>query len=175
MAARRNFGCTWHRTRAASAGSSRAGFSARAKINSAALINLYKACDVVCLPSRNEPFGISALEGWAAGKPVVASQVGGPSEFIWHNVTGLKIYPTAESVGWGLGTLFTFARLFRHSSSHPLPRSMFVSPFTTDQNPHSPMPQTLNSPIRFGWDLSPFMALPSFVLRRWAAASFVCR
>lgn len=71
------------------------------------LIDLYRACDVVCLPSRNEPFGISALEGWAAGKPVVASQVGGPNEFIWHNVTGLKIYPNPDSVGWGLGTLFT--------------------------------------------------------------------
>ena len=75
--------------------------------NGGALIDLYKACDAVCLPSRNEPFGISALEGWAAGKPVVASQNGGPSEFIWHNVTGLKIYATPESVGWGLGTLFT--------------------------------------------------------------------
>ena len=71
------------------------------------LIDLYRACDVVCLPSRNEPFGISALEGWAAGKPVVASQVGGPGEFIWHTVTGLKVYPTVESIGWGLGTLFT--------------------------------------------------------------------
>ncbi|MGA2865618.1 MAG: glycosyltransferase family 4 protein [Verrucomicrobiota bacterium] len=74
--------------------------------NRPALIDLYKACDAVCLPSRNEPFGISALEGWAAGKPVVASQNGGPNEFIWHNVTGLKTYATAESVGWGLGTLF---------------------------------------------------------------------
>ena len=75
--------------------------------NGSNLVDLYKACDVVCMPSRNEPFGISALEGWAAGKPVVASQNGGPSEFIWHNVTGLKVYATAESVGWGLGTLFT--------------------------------------------------------------------
>jgi glycogen synthase len=73
----------------------------------AELIDLYKACDVVCMPSRNEPFGITALEGGSAGKPVVASQNGGPNEFIWHNVTGLKIYPTVESVGWGLGTLFT--------------------------------------------------------------------
>jgi len=70
-------------------------------------IELFKACDVVCVPSRNEPFGIIVLEAWAAGKPVVASQVGGPGEFVWHNVNGLKIYPTAESVGWGLGTLFT--------------------------------------------------------------------
>jgi len=75
--------------------------------NGGSLIDLYRACDAVCLPSRNEPFGISALEGWAAGKPVVASQNGGPNEFIWHNVTGLKVYATADSVGWGLGSLFT--------------------------------------------------------------------
>jgi glycosyltransferase involved in cell wall biosynthesis len=71
------------------------------------LDDLFKACDTVCLPSRNEPFGISALEGWAAGKPVVASQNGGPREFIWHNVTGLKVDATADSIGWGIGTLFT--------------------------------------------------------------------
>ncbi len=71
------------------------------------LVTIFKACDVVCVPSRNEPFGIIILEAWAAGKPVVASQNGGPNELIWHNVTGLKIYPLVESVGWGLGTLFT--------------------------------------------------------------------
>ncbi len=71
------------------------------------LPEIYKACDVVCVPSRNEPFGITILEGWAAGKPVVASQNGGPNELIWHNVTGLKIHPNPDSVGWGLGTLFT--------------------------------------------------------------------
>jgi hypothetical protein len=30
------------------------------------------------------------LDGGAAAKRVVASQSGDPSEFIWHNVTGLK-------------------------------------------------------------------------------------
>ena len=68
---------------------------------------MFRACDVVCVPSRNEPFGIIVLEAWAAGKPVVASQVGGPNELIWHNVNGLKVHPTPDSVGWGLGTLFT--------------------------------------------------------------------
>jgi glycosyltransferase involved in cell wall biosynthesis len=68
---------------------------------------MFRACDVVCVPSRNEPFGIIVLEAWAAGKPVVASQVGGPNELIWHNVNGLKVYPNPDSVGWGLGTLFT--------------------------------------------------------------------
>ena len=75
--------------------------------NGQELVELYKAADVVCVPSRNEPFGITILEAWAAGKPVVASQNGGPGEFVWHEVNGLKIYPTVDSVGWGVGTLFT--------------------------------------------------------------------
>jgi len=69
--------------------------------------DLFRASDVVCVPSRNEPFGIIVLEAWAAGKPVVASQIGGPNELIWHTVNGLKVYPTPDSVGWGLGTVFT--------------------------------------------------------------------
>ncbi|MBI4690009.1 MAG: glycosyltransferase family 4 protein [Nitrospirae bacterium] len=71
------------------------------------LVDLYKACDVVCVPSRNEPFGIVILEAWSAGKPVVATKNGGPDEFVWHEVNGLKIYPHPESIAWGLGTLFT--------------------------------------------------------------------
>jgi glycosyltransferase involved in cell wall biosynthesis len=71
------------------------------------LPELYKTCDVVCVPSRNEPFGIVVLEAWSSGKPVVASKNGGPDEFVWHEVTGLKIYPDANSVAWGLGILFT--------------------------------------------------------------------
>jgi glycosyltransferase involved in cell wall biosynthesis len=47
------------------------------------------------------------LEAWSAGKPVVASQIGGPNEYVWHEVNGLKIYPNPDSVCWGLGTLFT--------------------------------------------------------------------
>ncbi|MFY9724429.1 MAG: glycosyltransferase family 4 protein [Bryobacteraceae bacterium] len=71
------------------------------------LANLYKACDVVCVPSRNEPFGIVILESWSAGKPVVCTRNGGPEEFVWHNVNGLKVYANPDSIAWGLGTLFT--------------------------------------------------------------------
>jgi glycosyltransferase involved in cell wall biosynthesis len=62
---------------------------------------------VVCVPSRNEPFGIVLLEAWSAGKPVVATNSGGPAEFVWHEVNGLKVYPNPNSIAWGLGTLFT--------------------------------------------------------------------
>jgi len=70
------------------------------------LVDLYKACDCVCVPSRNEPFGIVILEAWSAGKPVVASTNGGPSEIVWHDVNGYKIYANPESIAWGVGTLF---------------------------------------------------------------------
>ena len=41
----------------------------------------YHAADVFCLPSLHEPFGIVILEAWAAGRPVVASRVGGIPSF----------------------------------------------------------------------------------------------
>jgi glycosyltransferase involved in cell wall biosynthesis len=72
-----------------------------------ALTDLYKACDLVCLPSRNEPFGIVLLEAWSSGKPVVATSHGGPGEIVWHEVNGLKIYPNPESIAWGIGTCFS--------------------------------------------------------------------
>ncbi len=65
-----------------------------------------KACDVVCMPSRNEPFGIVALEAFAAGKPVVATDIGGPSEIIENFATGVKVYQTPESIAWGLKYVF---------------------------------------------------------------------
>jgi glycosyltransferase involved in cell wall biosynthesis len=69
------------------------------------LHDLFKACDVVAVPSRNEPFGIVILEGWSAGKPVVSTKRGGPAEFVWHGVNGLQVDDTMDSVAWGLGTL----------------------------------------------------------------------
>jgi hypothetical protein len=71
------------------------------------LVRLFKMADAVCLPSRNEPFGIVVLEAWSAGKPVVASQNGGPGEFVSHEVTGLKIYPAPDSVAWGINRVFS--------------------------------------------------------------------
>jgi glycosyltransferase involved in cell wall biosynthesis len=69
------------------------------------LHDLFKACDVVAVPSRNEPFGIVILEGWSAFKPVVSTRRGGPAEFVWHGVNGLQVDDTVDSVSWGLGTL----------------------------------------------------------------------
>ena len=69
------------------------------------LHDLFKACDIVAVPSRNEPFGIVILEGWSAHKPVVSTRRGGPAEFVWHEINGLQVDDTPDSVSWGLGTL----------------------------------------------------------------------
>jgi len=67
------------------------------------VINLMTSADVLVVPSVYEPFGIVALEGMASGVPVVASQVGGLSEVIEHNRTGLFVYPRSpESIAWGI-------------------------------------------------------------------------
>ncbi len=68
------------------------------------LPNLYRACDVVCIPSRNEPFGIVALEAWAAGKPVVVTHNG--FDYVWHEVNGLKVYDNPDSIAWGIKSIF---------------------------------------------------------------------
>jgi glycosyltransferase involved in cell wall biosynthesis len=69
------------------------------------LVDLFRASDIVVVPSRNEPFGLVILEAWSAGKPVVVTENGGPAEFVWHEVNGLRIHATADSVAWGVGTL----------------------------------------------------------------------
>jgi glycosyltransferase involved in cell wall biosynthesis len=71
------------------------------------LVRLFKSSDTVCVPSRNEPFGIVVLEGWAAGKPVVVTENGGPNEYIRHETNGLKIYPRPDSVSWGINRIFS--------------------------------------------------------------------
>ncbi len=69
------------------------------------LHDLFKAADIVAVPSRNEPFGIVILEAWSAYKPVVSTKRGGPSEFVWHEHNGLQVDDVPDSVAWGLGTL----------------------------------------------------------------------
>ena len=68
------------------------------------LIGLLKTADAVCVPSRNEPFGIVVLEAWSAARPVVVTRNGGPNEFVRDQDTGFMIHADCESIGRGLGT-----------------------------------------------------------------------
>jgi glycosyltransferase involved in cell wall biosynthesis len=70
------------------------------------LVDLYKSTDVVCVPSRNEPFGMVILEAWAAGKPVVVTENGGPRYFTSHGEDGFVVYANSPSICWGINTIF---------------------------------------------------------------------
>jgi len=70
------------------------------------LVNLYKSTDVVCVPSRNEPFGVVILEAWAAGKPVVVTENGGPRYITSHGEDGFVVYANPQSICWGINTIF---------------------------------------------------------------------
>jgi glycosyltransferase involved in cell wall biosynthesis len=70
-----------------------------------ALTELLNSADIICIPSRNEPFGIVLLEAWAAGRPVVATEIGGLRENITNFKDGILVYPKPDSVAWGINYL----------------------------------------------------------------------
>ncbi len=59
--------------------------------------------DCAVFPSLYEPFGIVALESFAARVPVVVSDTGGLPEVVQHTKTGIVTYTNnADSVAWGI-------------------------------------------------------------------------
>jgi glycosyltransferase involved in cell wall biosynthesis len=61
--------------------------------NSPMLVSALHAGEAFVLPSLHEPFGIVALEAWAAGIPLIASNAGGLKDFITDGVNGLLFSP----------------------------------------------------------------------------------
>jgi glycosyltransferase involved in cell wall biosynthesis len=57
-----------------------------------------KACDIFIRPSRSEGMGNSFVEAMAAGLPVVATQEGGISDFLFDE----KRNPEKETTGWAV-------------------------------------------------------------------------
>ncbi|MGB3759865.1 MAG: glycosyltransferase family 4 protein [Rivularia sp. (in: cyanobacteria)] len=59
--------------------------------------------DCAVFPSLYEPFGIVALESFAAKVPVVVSNTGGLPEVVKHTKTGVVTYVNnADSLAWGI-------------------------------------------------------------------------
>jgi glycosyltransferase involved in cell wall biosynthesis len=55
---------------------------------------LIRACDVICLATRTpDPFPRAVLEAMAAGKPIVATQVGGILELVAHEESAILVPP----------------------------------------------------------------------------------
>ena len=69
------------------------------------------AARVVCQPSLIEPFGQALLEAMACGRPVVATRIGGPPEFVPPDA-GVLVDPMDEGA---------LARALREAASLPCP------------------------------------------------------
>ena len=57
------------------------------------LVEEYAGCDVFCLPSLQEGFGLVFLEAMAAGKPVVGCSGTAVEELVTDGVNGLLVPP----------------------------------------------------------------------------------
>ena len=57
------------------------------------VLSLMNAGEIFVLPSLAEPFGLVILEAMALGKPVVATNVGGPPEIVEDDATGVLVPP----------------------------------------------------------------------------------
>ena len=65
----------------------------RMDISQEELMQEYQGCEVFCLPSVQEGFGIVFLEAMASGKPIVAANAGAAPEVVQH---GLLVEPDCE-------------------------------------------------------------------------------
>ena len=54
----------------------------------------YQHSDIFCFPTLGEPFGKAVIEAMACGKPVITTNVGGPSEIIQDKLDGILVPPS---------------------------------------------------------------------------------
>lgn len=69
------------------------------------------ACDVFCLPSLHESFGIVYSEAWSYAKPVVCGPAPAPREWVEDGITGLWSDGLPEGIANALITLLSDANL----------------------------------------------------------------
>jgi glycosyltransferase involved in cell wall biosynthesis len=91
------------------------------------LPNVYSAVDIVALTSRNEGMPVALIEAMAAGRAVVATDVGGVADLVEHGTSGLLV-PSGDmrALGDALARLAADPderrRLGRNGRAHALAR-----------------------------------------------------
>jgi len=83
------------------------------QINEEALPEIFRDSDIFIMPSRVETFGIVALEALASGLPVIASDITGPRDILFHDKIGTLVQ--RENV---LGMVLALKRYYALWSEH---------------------------------------------------------
>lgn len=84
------------------------GVIRRGAITDEAKLDALAACDVMCMPSTGEAFGITYLEAWAYAKPVIGARIASVSTIVTDGVDGLLIEPgNMEELAAHMETLIT--------------------------------------------------------------------
>jgi glycosyltransferase involved in cell wall biosynthesis len=80
--------------------------------------DVMQACDVFCLPSFGEPFGMTVLEAMACARPVVATDAGGP-RYLVSQAGGRRVRPgDPGALAAALRELLLDAELRRSMGEH---------------------------------------------------------
>ncbi|WP_225731623.1 MULTISPECIES: D-inositol-3-phosphate glycosyltransferase [unclassified Nocardia] len=76
------------------------------------LVQVYRAADLVAVPSYNESFGLVAIEAQASGTPVLAADVGGLGTAVRHGESGLLV-PGHRAEEWADALTYLLADRIR--------------------------------------------------------------
>lgn len=61
-------------------------------------VSLLRSCEIFCLPSKEESFGIAYLEAWRFKKPVIACNIPSSCELIKEGEDGILVEQNPESI-----------------------------------------------------------------------------
>lgn len=82
-------------------------------VDDATKADAFAACDVFCLPSRHETFGLVFAEAWQCGKPVIAGDIPAGRALIADGVDGLLVRQSADDIASAITRLLDDPALAR--------------------------------------------------------------
>jgi len=77
------------------------------------IADAFAGCDIFCMPSSDESFGIAYAEAWSYAKPVICGPAPAPREWIEHGVTGLHASQEPTHIAAAIMSLFANPMLAR--------------------------------------------------------------
>jgi glycosyltransferase involved in cell wall biosynthesis len=88
------------------------------RVEHADVPNLMRRCSIYCLPSHGEPFGMTAIEAMASGKPLVVTRAGGLAHIVSDEGGRLVEVGNSVALANALEELLARPELLREMGEH---------------------------------------------------------